>query len=1156
MTAVTTNGYINSLDVPLLISAEGATRMKIGESQTALDAATWIAFAASHTHTLASATNGTRKLMVAFADDAGNTYGLGGEIQASFILDTISPADGVISLLPPESPTGAFNTPLAWLADYGEPMSYAIEVSSSAAFASILRTMESTQANTVINPPLETEGTYYWRVRAIDAAGNQSSWVPSGAKNSFKVVIMAQSYQAQFNVNGTPGSDTMFGKSILSVGDLNNDGVSEIAISVPGSGDGGCTDCGAVKIFNPASRSYMTTFASGLPNTAAFGHKMITCDVNGDGNKELIVSAPAKKVVKDGVTYNNVGGIYAYNLQNKSLLASFEPALPAVDGSGLMPGYMWCSSWNYSGSCPEYGWSYWPEATPSVPWGDGIYFGWDLTCLENNSGPSQLAVGSPNYSSSNNYAAGYREGRVDILGYAGGVFSKQSSLTNGNQAEESFGAAVVYLNQFKITADTNCDSVGETLAIGAPRRYISGQEMGAVDLYQKIGGTWTKCSTSFFSDPAKSEPSWSYFGSRLFNLGNFDKDGEGIQELAIATTAWSGGLIKFYNGGAAEVKSFYTNSSNLSRFGYQIKPAGDFNSDNQAELAIGVPGAYVNGKWSSGQVSIYQWSDLDLDDDADDSGMTPVTPLLQIQGKPEDGSALGADFIPILQSASIHSAFSSIFASRPSLSIGGMWSVGSIGNYAKIKMAPTSPYRVVGTNSGARFGTSMTAPGKDFDNDNVSDFIIGQPGGRCDGRPYGAVSLYSVLDKQVTYSICASPTDTWSSNYIESVGRQVSFLPNNNRLIFTNRNSAFTLNDDYLFDFRDTSQILQTPNIWDDADRSYFWGDFVFSEPWTKDWNDIIMVGAKSDWNSLANASTGYVGVYNYALDAQCRVFGEAEGDQFGFHSAFMSSIPDPTDAIPGTVDIYPELMVGAPGKTVGSGKGSVYFIKYDSFNCMNDQYVYLNATGGPTYQGTTFLRIDADHPDIVAALGGAANEGFGKFVMPLPDLDGSGDGVAFAYIANTNSIVATSTVAPQYFIFKISYDTVSNTYATSLVKYETGESGSMLGGYAKIIDDINGDGIGEVAISHPGGIGRLGKTGQVRILSGAGIVTADEGDDLLQMLYNPDPNLSNFGISFEYGDITGDGLKDFVIGADRYDTSAYQDAGAIYVFPVEPIQN
>ncbi len=113
-----------------------------------------------------------------------------------------------------------------------------------------------------------------------------------------------------------------------------------------------------------------------------------------------------------------------------------------------------------------------------------------------------------------------------------------------------------------------------------------------------------------------------------------------------------------------------------------------------------------------------------------------------------------------------------------------------------------------------------------------------------------------------------------------------------------------------------------------------------------------------------------------------------------------------------------------------------------------------------------------------------------------------------------------------------------------------------MLGGYAKVIDDINGDGIGEVAISHPGGIGRLGKTGQVRILSGAGIVTADEGDDLLQMLYNPDPNLSNFGISFEYGDITGDGLKDFVIGADRYDTSAYQDAGAIYVFPVEPIQN
>ena len=58
----------------------------------------------------------------------------------------------------------------------------------------------------------------------------------------------------------------------------------------------------------------------------------------------------------------------------------------------------------------------------------------------------------------------------------------------------------------------------------------------------------------------------------------------------------------------------------------------------------------------------------------------------------------------------------------------------------------------------------------------------------------------------------------------------------------------------------------------------------------------------------------------------------------------------------------------------------------------------------------------------------------------------------------------------------------------------------------------------------------------------------------LLQMLFNPDPGAANFGSSVEFMDYTGDGIADFIVGADGFNTPNDQNAGAVYIWPVLPI--
>jgi hypothetical protein len=525
---------------------------------------------------------------------------------------------------------------------------------------------------------------------------------------------------------------------------------------------------------------------------------------------------------------------------------------------------------------------------------------------------------------------------------------------------------------------------------------------------------------------------------------------------------------------------------------------------------------------------IYRWADLD-----DDDNNTNPLPLLKVTGIPSGSANLGATFIPILATADdIHSASSSFLLTAPGRNIAGEWAVGSFHAFSKLKLAPGLPTRISGESTNARMGASLAA-GPDIDNDNVADLFIGQPGGRCDGKPYGMVSLFSVLDNKVTSNICAQ----WSN---DSLGNALMYLPETSYLAFTKHSSGYLLPRWNFFTEQDigNSSIYMNNRVLNNIHWNYV--SLTSSHRVDSNNNDVLTNNP---------SGSGSVLVTRVGANPQCYYNGQDSDALFGYWSSFVPDLDG---------DNVRDIIIGAPGKDVGGGhKGRIFVIKggYDSnsdgADCAYDTISSLTPSITiDTNSPHVLFSIDVDDAMIQNALGKEGENGFGSFVLGLPDLDGAGSNRAYFMVSNTNMVQASSSATPQYFIFAYDGSTVN------LVKYETGDAGAMLGGYAKVIDDINGDGIQELAMSYPGGSGRLGKTGHVRILSGAGMAsTGASSDDLLQMLFNPDPTASNFGVAFEYADITGDGLKDFVVGADQYDSYAFQNAGALYVFAIRPIQ-
>jgi hypothetical protein len=535
------DGIINTVTVPLTLSAQGATKMRFSETKAGLASAPYVPYAVSANFAINTSSDGEKIVYVQYSDDADNSIGNHGDLFAMFTLDRTPPLSKRIELLAPASPTGAFNAPLSWLANYPDVVSYEVEIFNNPNYTGTpIRTM--TTADTVVKttPSLTVQGIYYWRVRAIDIAGNASDWVVSGETRRFELKVLREAYQPKSENKGEAGKELYHGRAMVAVGDLSGDGVSEIAVSTMSADTATCTGCGIVEVINPVTKAVLATLTENLSRNAAYGSSMVLCDLDGDNKDELVVSAPQSIFMRNGYTYHSVGGVYAYNLTNYSKMASYQ-AGPGGD-SDPAPGY-WCwNDWDpaTNTSFQRCGSDFSPEAIDSG-WANGgasRNFGKALACERTASGAENLFVSEPGYMD----GTGMTTGKVHELSRSGTTFAPVadavpvSSWTN-------FGNSMAFVSSFNWSGGACVE--GPTLAVGAPERGSAAAPTGAVHLLQKVGAGWTECGRI----EAEPTDTWEFgrFGFRVFNIGDL-VDADGVEELAVSTGGWMGGQVRIFGG--------------------------------------------------------------------------------------------------------------------------------------------------------------------------------------------------------------------------------------------------------------------------------------------------------------------------------------------------------------------------------------------------------------------------------------------------------------------------------------------------------------------------------------------------------------------------------------------------------------------------------
>ncbi len=364
-----------------------------------------------------------------------------------------------------------------------------------------------------------------------------------------------------------------FGYSVANIGDLDNDGVDDLAVGAPSDDDSG-TDRGAVHIlFMNANGSIAstveindsTTNGPNLADNDHFGWSVANIgDLNSDGVADLAVGAPWD------------------------------------DGSGTDRGALHIMFMNTNGSVAstiEIN-----DTTANAPTlADGDFFGVSVANIGDldNDGVADLAVGAPWDDDS-----GTDRGAVHILfmsvdGTIKSNIEINDSTTNGPSLADwnNFGTSVANIG------DLNNDGVAD-LAVGAHSGSYSFGPGALHILFMETDGSMASAAVEI-NDSTTNGPTLSYgddFGVSVANIGDLDNDG--IDDLAVGALADDGTgtdrgalhILFMYADGSvasvAEINDTTTNGPALADgdfFASSLSNIGDLNNDGVDDLAVCAP---------------------------------------------------------------------------------------------------------------------------------------------------------------------------------------------------------------------------------------------------------------------------------------------------------------------------------------------------------------------------------------------------------------------------------------------------------------------------------------------------------------------------------------------------------------------------------------
>jgi len=372
----------------------------------------------------------------------------------------------------------------------------------------------------------------------------------------FAAVAVADRSGAQLLVLDNPGPtqhDAFFGRAVAGLGDLDEDGVPELAVGAPGQFVAGTFFQGQVFVFSGRTGALVRTLDDPRPgNPAYFGLAVAGIDdVNGDARPDVLVGAQSQTVGANRAQ----GQAFVFSGHDGALLLTLDDPVPLA----------------------------------------GALFGGAVTPAGDidRDGVSDLAIAAPNQ----NTVVHRYQGQVFVFSGASGVLLRTIDHPEP-QDRSHFGSALA------TGGDLDGDGTPD-LIVGAP-----GQDgvKGAAIVVSGASGSALRS----LHDPDRRRGG---FGSSVASVG--DVDGDGAQDLVVGAPRAKVGLRPqqgeafLFSGRSGELLTRFKDPEPVadSFFGFAVSGLGDVNADGTPDVVVSAEDKTVGDVRNQGQVFVFSGRD-------------------------------------------------------------------------------------------------------------------------------------------------------------------------------------------------------------------------------------------------------------------------------------------------------------------------------------------------------------------------------------------------------------------------------------------------------------------------------------------------------------------------------------------------------------------
>ena len=484
---------------------------------------------------------------------------------------------------------------------------------------------------------------------AHDGVCNTLKHIPS---NSWKL-FLCSTVEINGDVDGITLANTdHFGDSVANIGDLDLDGVNDLAVGAKRD-DGGSTDAGSlyilfmnkdgsVKSTAKIEDDDITARGPELATEDRFGDSVVNIgDLNGDGIDDLAVGAPNDDTKSDGTFGGqnwDAGAVYILFLNRDGSLARETVVIDA------------------STRDPDYG----PALTKGDAFGMGVA---NIGDLDGN-GYDDLAVGAMLDHNNN-------RGAVHILfmdengGLAKATEIIDGSTTNGPTLGNGywFGGSVANIGDFDgngvddLAVGSNLSPGGGSVATGAVYILFMDEDPG-----NGLAKATVVIDNTTTNGPTLSDD--DRFGASIANMG--DIDGNGVNDLVVGARgddeggSWTGAVhILFMNASGSVEETIEINSSTTHNgptlsagdaFGTGLAHIGDLNGNGVNDLVVGTNLDDGDGSDRGIVYILFLTSEIEPRSTDDKRNLNPyLTDEILVSVGPNKAIVTDTDYLPNIQ---------------------------------------------------------------------------------------------------------------------------------------------------------------------------------------------------------------------------------------------------------------------------------------------------------------------------------------------------------------------------------------------------------------------------------------------------------------------------------------------------------------------------